>query len=154
EETNQPFTEDAVTKIHAETGGQTWLVNRLGTILTMDIKPGTVEPIVEEDVDKAIQLLLQEKNDHFENLYEKAKLYKETFIEIVFDHVEYDPDDEDQSWLTQYGLIKKKDSHAVVANPIYKTRYVKTFFKEAKTLHYQDGDNKVTTFTIGIGRNN
>ncbi len=133
-ETNQPFTEGAVKKIHAETGGQTWLVNRLGTILTVDIKPGTVEPIGEKDVDKAIQLLLQEKNDHFDNLYEKAKLYKETFIEIVFDHVEYDPDDEDQSWLTQYGLIKKRDSHAVVANPIYKTRYIKTFFKEAKVL--------------------
>jgi hypothetical protein len=77
---------------------------------------------------------LLEKNDHFDNLYEKAKAYKETFIEIVFDHVEYDPDDEDQSWLTQYGLIKKRDAHAVVANSIYKSRYIKTFFKEAKAL--------------------
>ncbi|MDQ1355627.1 MAG: hypothetical protein QG657_5937, partial [Acidobacteriota bacterium] len=108
EETNQPFTGEAVKKIHEETAGQPWLVNRLGTILTLDIKYGTVEPIDEKDVEKAIRLLLKEKNAHFDNLYEKAKLYKETFVEIVFDNVEYYPDDENQSWLEQYGLIKDK----------------------------------------------
>jgi hypothetical protein len=135
EETHQPFTQAAVNKVYEETSGQPWLVNRLGTILTVDVKPGTVAPIDEKDVNKAIQLLLNEKNDHFDNLYEKARLYKETFVEIVFDHVEYYPDDEDQSWLEQYGLIKNKDGHTVVANNIYKTRYIKTFFNEAKALH-------------------
>jgi len=130
EETNQPFTEEAVKMIYDETGGQPWLVNRLGTIETIDIKPQTVEPIHRKDVEKAIRLLLKEKNDHFDNLYEKAKQYKETFVEIVFDHVEYNPDDEDQGWLEQYGLIKDKDGHAVVTNNIYKARYIKTFFKE------------------------
>ncbi len=130
EETNQPVTEEAVKMIYEETGGQPWLVNRLGTIKTIDIKPHTVEPIDRKDVEKAIRLLLKEKNDHFDNLYEKAKQYKETFVEIVFDHVEYNPDDEDQGWLEQYGLIKDKDGHAVVANNIYKARYIKTFFKE------------------------
>lgn len=131
-ETNQPFTEAAVKRIHTETEGQTWLVNRLATILTVNIKPETVEPIDEPDVEKALQLLLEESNDHFDNLYEKAKLYRETFVEIVFDHVEYYPDDEDQSWLKQYGLIKKKDGKAVAANPIYKERFIKTFFREVK----------------------
>ncbi|MDQ1353330.1 MAG: hypothetical protein QG657_3636 [Acidobacteriota bacterium] len=130
EETNQPFTEDAVKKVYAETNGQTWLVNRLGTILTVNIKPNTVEPIDEHDVDRAVQLLLSEKNSHFDNLYEKAKLYKETFVEIVFDNVAYNPDDDDQSWLEQYGLIRQKNEKAVAANNIYKARYIKTFFKE------------------------
>ena len=134
EETNQPFTEEAVKKVYEETCGQPWLVNRLGTILIVNVKHGTVEPIDEKDVEKAIQLLLNEKNNHFDNLYEKAKLYKETFVEIVFDHIGYYPDDEDQSWLEQYGLIKNKDGHAVVANNIYRTRYIKTFFREAKAL--------------------
>jgi hypothetical protein len=129
-ETNQPFTREAVQKVYEETGGQPWLVNRLGTILTLDVKPGTTAPINEKDVDTAIQLLLQERNVHFDNLYEKAVLYKETFVEIVFDHVEYNPDDRDQTWLEQYGLVKQKESKAVVANNIYKTRYLKTFFKE------------------------
>lgn len=131
-ETNQPFTAAAVQKVHEETAGQTWLVNRLGSILTMDIKPGTVEPIDEHDVEKAIRTLLKEKNDHFDNLYEKAKLFKETFVEIVFDHVEYDPHDEDQAWLEQYGLVKNIGDYAVIANNIYKARFLKTFFKEVQ----------------------
>jgi len=132
EETNQPFSEQAVEKVHEETAGQPWLVNRLGTILTMDVKPETVESIDENDVEKAIRLLLQERNHHFDNLYEKAKLHKETFVQIVFDNVEYNPDDEEQTWLEQFGLIKKKEGHAVVANNIYRARYIKTFFKEVK----------------------
>ncbi|MCP5108680.1 MAG: hypothetical protein GY950_35165, partial [bacterium] len=136
EETNQPFSEAAVTKIHEETAGQPWLVNRLGTILSVNVKPGTVETIHEADVEQAIQILLRERNDHFDNLYEKAILHKETFVEIVFDHVEYNPDDPDHTWLEQYGLIKKKEFRAVVANNIYKARYLNTFFKEAKV--YED----------------
>jgi hypothetical protein len=131
-ETNQPFTEEAVKKVHEETAGQPWLVNRLGTILTVNVKPGTVEPIDEKDVEKAVQILLKERNDHFDNLYEKAKLYKETFVEIVFDHVEYNQYDDEQSWLEQYGLIKNIDGHAAVANKIYKAIHVKAFFKEAR----------------------
>ena len=96
------------------TEGQPWLVNRLGTILTVNIKPGTTATIDAKDVEKAIELLLREKNDHFDNLYEKAKLYKETFIEIVFDNVEYYPDNEDQGWLEQYGLIKDRNGKAVL----------------------------------------
>jgi len=129
-ETHQPFTAAAVERVYEETAGQPWLVNRLGTILTRDIKPETVEPIDEPDVEKAVHILLKERNDHFDNLYEKAKLYKETFVEIVFDHVEYNPDDEDQTWLEQYGLIKNNNGFAFVANHIYKARYLKTFFKE------------------------
>jgi hypothetical protein len=147
-ETNQPFEEEAVRKIYEETAGQTWLVNRLGTILTVNIKPGTSEPIDEQDVEKAMQILLKERNDHFNNLYEKAKLYKETFIEIVFDHVDYNPDDEDQSWLEQYGLVKNNEGNAVVANNIYKTRYVKTFFKEVKA----DEDISPQAYALPGGR--
>ncbi len=131
EETNQLFSEDAVKKVYEETAGQPWLVNRLGTILTVDIKPGTVEPINEKDVEKAIDILLLEQNDHFDNLYEKAILYKETFIKIVFDNVNYKPNDKDQSWLEQYGLIKKKEKKAVAANNIYKKRFIETFFNDA-----------------------
>jgi hypothetical protein len=130
EETNQPFTQAAVKKVYEETVGQPWLVNRLGTILTVNVKPGTVEPVDEKDVDKAIHILLDEKNDHFDNLYEKAVLYKETFIEIVFDNVRYIPYNNDQNWLIQYGLIKKKNEMAVVANKIYRSIFVKTFFQE------------------------
>jgi hypothetical protein len=130
EETNQPFTEKAVNKVHKETEGQPWLVNRLGTILTVNIKPGTTEPIDEHDVEKAIQWLLNEKNDHFDNLHEKAQLYKETFVEIVFDNVKYKPYGKDQTWLEQYGLVKNREGRVVVANNIYKTLFITIFFEE------------------------
>jgi hypothetical protein len=133
EETHQPFSEAAVIRVFQETAGQPWLVNRLGTILTVDVKPETVAPIDEHDVDRAIRILLTQRNSHFDNLYEKAKLYKETFVKIVFDNVKYNPDDEDQTWLEQYGLIKRKEQKAVVANNIYKQRYIETFFSEVST---------------------
>ena len=147
-ETNQPFSEAAVKKVYEATAGQPWLVNRLGTILTLDIKPGTIEPIEEQDVNKAVRRLLRERNVHFDNLYEKAKLYKETFVKIVFDHVTYNPDDEDQTWLEQYGLIKNKDEKAVVANHIYKERYIGTFFHEAKVPE----DLSITSHSLPDGK--
>ncbi len=126
-ETNQPFTPSAIEKIHKETEGQPWLVNRLGTILTVSIKPAGVEPIGGADVERALGVLLSERNDHFDNLYEKAKLYKETFVEIVFDGVEYNQYDEDQSWLEQYGLVRNQGGGVVVANHIYKALFLKIF---------------------------
>jgi hypothetical protein len=47
--------------VFEQTQGQPWLVNRLGTILTKQIKPETIDPIEIDDVNKAIQLLLLEK---------------------------------------------------------------------------------------------
>jgi len=130
EETNQPFTEDAVKKVFDETSGQPWLVNRLGTILTVDIKPQTTDPITKEDVEKAVEILLYEENSHFDNITEKAKQYKETFIDIVFDGVEHIPGDEEQSLLLTHGLIKAEGKKIRVSNPIYKKRFTRMFFRD------------------------
>ena len=130
EETNQPFTEDAVKKVFDETAGQPWLVNRLGTILTVDIKPETTDPITADDVEKATDILLYEENSHFDNITEKAKQYKETFIDIVFNGVEYIPGDEEQSLLLTHGLIKAEGKNIRVSNPIYKKRFTMTFFRD------------------------
>ena len=94
----------------------------------MDIKPGTVEPVTEKDVEKAVGRLLRERNSHFDNLLEKARQHRETFVEIVFDGIAYDPDDLDQSWLEQYGLIREKRDKAEVANPVYRKRFTKNLF--------------------------
>ena len=131
EETNQSFTEGAVEKVFEETGGQPWLVNRLGTILTVNIRPETTEPITGEDVKKGVEMLLYEENSHFDNITEKAKQFKETFIEVVFDGVEYIPGDEEQSLLLTHGLIKAEGKNLFVSNPIYKKRFTRTFFREA-----------------------
>lgn len=129
-ETGQPFTPAAIQKVYEETAGQPWLVNQLGTILTINIKPATTAPIEAKDVEKAVKHLLKEKNSHFDNLYEKAKLFKEVFVEITFNGVGLLPYDDSQSWLEQYGLIKEKDNKATVSNPIYKKQFLKAFFHE------------------------
>jgi len=134
EETNQPFSEGAVKKVHEETAGQPWLVNRLGTILTVDVKPETTEPITEEDVEKAIEILFYEENSHFDNITEKAKQYKETFIDVVFNGVEYLPGDEEQSLLLTHGLIKAEERGIRVSNPIYQKRFTRTFFRESGAI--------------------
>jgi len=48
-----------------------------------------MDPITEQDVEKAIDILLYEENSHFDNITEKARQYKETFTDIVFNGVEY-----------------------------------------------------------------
>jgi hypothetical protein len=133
-ETNQPFTEEAIQQVYQQTAGQPWLVNRLGTILTVNVKPQTTEPVTAKDVDKAIELLLIERNSHFDNLAEKAKLYKETFVSIVFNGVDYSQYDEAQSWLEQYGLIKEEQKKATVANSIYGKLFLNAFFQESQAV--------------------
>ena len=133
EETNQPFTDEAVKMVYTETAGQPWLVNRLATILTIDVKPATTDPLTAEDVQKAIDILLYEENSHFDNITEKAKQYKETFMDVVFNGVEYIPGDEEQSLLLTHGLIKAQGKDIRVGNPIYKKRFTKTFFREVAT---------------------
>ncbi|KPA17200.1 Toll-Interleukin receptor domain protein [Candidatus Magnetomorum sp. HK-1] len=123
-ETNQPFTEEAVQKIYFETCGQPWLVNRLGTILTSNIKPNTSDSINETDVNASIKLLLKENNVHFDNLYEKILLYKKTFLMILNQDIDYSPNDKAHAWLKQYGLIKELNDKAVISNPIYKKRFL------------------------------
>ncbi len=120
--------------VYAQTAGQPWLVNRLGTLLTIDIKPGTTQAIDEHDVQQAIEALLYEENNHFDNITEKARQFKETFIDVVFDGVEHIPGNETQSYLQTYGLIKSGGRRLSVANPIYQKRFTKTFFQEAQAL--------------------
>ncbi|CAN2042604.1 Toll-Interleukin receptor domain protein [Candidatus Magnetomoraceae bacterium gMMP-15] len=144
-ETNQPFTEDAVKIVFDQSAGQPWLVNRLGTILTVNIKPETTDSITVEDVDKAVKILLREKNSHFDNLSEKLSSYRKTFTEIIFNDVDYDPEDKGQSFLELYGLIRDDNGKARIANQIYKRRFSKSISKKAD-LHVPELTQKKKIF--------
>ncbi len=130
------------------------MVNRLGTILTVDVKPKTTTMIAEADVDAAVELLMKERNSHFDNLLEKARHHKETFVQIVFDGVDYNPDHEDQSYLEQYGLIREQAEKARPANPIYERRFLKAFFRQADAVadvahgRYYTADGFLDMFAI------
>ncbi len=137
QETNQPFSEGAVQKVFEQTQGQPWLVNRLGSILTQQIKPETTETIHETDVDDAIEILIDEDNNHFSNLSEKILLYQETFKKILDEPVVHLAEDKSQAFLRQYGLIKKSNRQAVVSNPIYQKRFSHVSSKQMKPLPSQ-----------------
>ena len=143
-ETNQPFTDQAIQKVFEETSGQTWLVNRLGNIITKEIKPETIEAVTDEDVNKAVDILIKEKNDHFLNLKEKLIVYKNLFFEIALTKVEYDAYDDEQSWLEQYGLIKNLDDNAVVSNPIYQKLFCSS--KEIQQNNIEESKPKPLIF--------
>ena len=55
--------------------------------------------------------------------------------------MKYLPDDDAQSWLYQYGLIKEQNDFAVIANPIYKKR-----FSNIKESMISNPDQKKTIF--------
>jgi hypothetical protein len=129
DETGQAFTPEACRRIHAETGGQPFLCNRLGQILTNNVKPETVDPITETDVEKALKILHYEDNAHFANIVDKARQYRNTLARIVLaGDVSYNPRQEDLAFLEQFGLIKSGPQEmAQVANPIYHRIFLDVF---------------------------
>ncbi len=129
EETGQPFTPEACRRIHFETGGQPFLCNRLGQILKYNIKPEGIEPITEADVEKALKILHYENNDHFANIVDKARQYRNTLARIVLaGEVSYNPRQEDLAFLEQFGLIKAGPKEmAESANPIYQRIFLDVF---------------------------
>ncbi len=83
---------------------------------------------------KAIDILLYEENSHFDNITEKAKQYKETFTDVIFDGLEHIPGDEEQSLLLTHGLIKTEGKKVRVSNPTYQKRFTMTFFRESGAI--------------------
>jgi hypothetical protein len=129
EETGQPFTPEACRRIHEETGGQPFLCNRLGQILTNDVKPGVIDPITAADVEKALKILHYETNAHFANIVDKARHYRQTLARIVLaGDVSYNLRLEDLADLDQFGLIKRGEQDmAQAANPIYQRIFLDVF---------------------------
>jgi hypothetical protein len=129
EETGQPFTPEACRRIHQETGGQPFLCNRLGQILTNDVKPDVVDPITEADVEKALKILHYENNAHFANIVDKARRYRQTLARIVLaGDVSYNLRLEELADLDQFGLIKRGEQDmAQAANPIYQRIFFDVF---------------------------
>jgi hypothetical protein len=128
-ETGQPFTPEACRRVHEETGGQPFLCNRLGQILTNDVKPSVVDPIDEPDVHKALKILHYENNAHFANIVDKARRYHQTLARIVLTgDVNYNVRREDVAELDLFGLIKAGPQDvAQAANPIYQRIFLDVF---------------------------
>jgi len=135
EETNQPFTEEAIRLIHEKTDGQPFLVNRLGQILTRDIKSKTVEPITKEDAQKAVRILLRERNNHFDGLAKKLYDNEEIVAKVIFEgRIDRSIFSEKIRFLELCGIFKEitvdEQNYAVIANDIYFELFYNYFIKK------------------------
>jgi len=130
EETGQEFDNRVIEKIHFETNGHPFLVNRLCAILVEDISQDKNKPIKLGEFQQAIDMLLSEHNTNFDSLRNNAEKQKTAMQKLIFtdQFIEYNPYDNIYENLIMYGVIKKgQNNNTEIANPIYKKVLIKTF---------------------------
>jgi len=81
-ETAQAFAKGVIEEIHALTGGQPFLVNRLAAILTEEIATERTRPISHANLLAALSKLVRERNYNYETLVRHAKSYQEPVLRI------------------------------------------------------------------------
>ena len=67
-ETGQRFEPAALTRAHALTGGQPWLVNALARQAVEVLRPDPREPVRVEDIDLAARTLIERQDTHLDSL--------------------------------------------------------------------------------------
>ena len=132
EETGQKFQQGVIEKIHFETGGHPFLINRLCAILTEDVVRDRANPVTLKDLQAALDILLKEHNSNFDSLKNNAKRYEEPVKAILFasKDMEYRPHSETQEKLIMYGVIKEDDGQCEISNPTYKKVLLQYFTPE------------------------
>ena len=83
-ETEHPFAADVVAEIHRLTGGQPFLVNRMGAILTEELVTDRAQPVMLTDLETAHQQLMRERNYNFETIIRRAQPHIEDVMNILF----------------------------------------------------------------------
>lgn len=125
DEVGQPFAPDVVEKLHQQTAGQPFLVNRFAQLLTeaLDIsKTGTIQM---QHFSKAHAQLLEERNTNVEHLITNVRRdprFEKTLMRIAFygSNINFTLHNEVISELATYGIIAKaEDGMCQILNPIY-----------------------------------
>lgn len=133
EETGHPFAPEVVEILHKQTGGQPFLVNRFGQILTEEMDILKTETICMEHFLTAHAQILQEQNTNITHLLTNIRRnphFKKTLMKITsYDRgMKFNLDNEVINELTTYGVIAKgKDNLCKIVNPIYQHRIIQAF---------------------------
>lgn len=133
EETDQQFAPEVIEILHKQTGGQPFLVNRFGQILTEEMDIQITETIGIEHFLTAHTKILQEQNTNITHLLTNIRRnpqYKKTLMKITsYDRgTKFNLDNEVINELTTYGIIAKgKDNLCEIVNPIYQHRIIQAF---------------------------
>jgi hypothetical protein len=127
QETGQILTETALSLIFQQTNGQPWLVNAIGRELCFN--QHKVQPdgrkIEAEDVSRAIEILIQRRDTHLDQLSDKLT---EQRVANVIDAIlsgedRFDPNkvsNEDIQYVIDLGLLRHTPNGIAIANPIYR----------------------------------
>ncbi|MDE0555422.1 MAG: AAA-like domain-containing protein, partial [Candidatus Poribacteria bacterium] len=133
EEVGQAFAPEVISAIHKQTGGQPFLVNRLGQILTEEMDIPKTETIGMTYFAKAHTELLEEGNtniDHLLTNIRRDRRFETLLMKIAsYDRgLSFNPDNAIMSELATYGVVKKgADGMCEIINPIYQHRILQTF---------------------------
>jgi energy-coupling factor transporter ATP-binding protein EcfA2 len=128
-ETGQPFAIGVVERLHEQTRGQPFLVNRSAAILTQEVVKERTRAITGADLRIALQKLVRESNYNFENMIRRAGEYEEDVVRIIFGaDYPFHLNDPLVNALQQYGVIRETATHLCrIANPIYKQVLIDAF---------------------------
>lgn len=123
DETEQPFTPEAVSRINYLTEGQPWLVNALAKVCVEELVQDESLPILPEHIDQAKELIIQRRHTHLDSLGDKLNEARvRPVIEPIMagDTPEVVPRD-DIDYVIDLGLVKQENGSGIlIANPIYK----------------------------------
>ncbi|MBM3242023.1 hypothetical protein FJZ31_37605 [Candidatus Poribacteria bacterium] len=132
QEVGQPFATSVIELIHEKTAGQPFLVNRLGQILTEELKIPQTEEISIKHFQEAYARLLRDENTHFDTLVKNIRLepeFKTILIDIIAGEKErrFNPRDKNVQSLGAFGVLKEKEGLCVIDNPIYQSIIIDAF---------------------------
>jgi len=128
--THQKFTHHALQRIFELTYGQPWLVNALGRELCFEEQAIDWKQTVHKaDVDKAVEILIQRRDVHLDQLADKlteprvARIVESILIGedrvAHFDETRSNLND-DMQYLIDLGLVRSGERGLEIANPIYR----------------------------------
>ena len=122
--TGQMFSKDALARVYEITQGQPWLVNALGRELCFEEYAVLRNQQIEvSDVDEKAEILIRRRDVHLDQLSDKLTEPRVAkVIEAVLSgaQLSIDVSQEDQQYVLDLGLIKKRKMGLEVANPIYR----------------------------------
>ena len=132
-EVGQAFAPEVVERLHKQTGGQPFLVNRLAQILTAEMDIPKSETIGMEHFLAAHKEIRRERNVNIMHLTTNVRRnprFQHVLMRIISedDSIEFNLYDDVISELATYGVIRKsEDDRCELANPIYLYCILQTF---------------------------
>jgi hypothetical protein len=129
-EVGQAFAPEIIERLHQQTAGQPFLVNRMAQILTEELDIPETEPITADHFEVAHRQILQERNINISHLITNVRRHPrfETFLWEICSYDagrSFNIDNEIISELATYGVIRAgAEGMCEIANPIYQYRIV------------------------------